>query len=431
MLSLTTTLLLLLSASAHNITHILSDLPDYAEYNKLLTQTKVADEVNARQTITVLVLKNSVVNSALKSQPLDAVKALLSIHVLLDYFDSDKLHNLTDGFITATTLYQASGVAQKRNGFVNITDVKGKVFFASATEGSNTTSYYTKPVKSEPFNISVVEISAPIDAPGVLTSATPPDVNLTAAMEKAGSRKFASLVEKLGVAKDFDALKAKGLTVFAPRDDAWQAKGLPDWAKVKEEDLRTVLRYHAAPSYYPVATLKGLKEKFITLATSGSGKFEIDPEASGDFVLLKTGVDTARVVSAAVDSAPVTVLLIDSVLLPVELFGNSSAHPPSGSPPSPSPSPAPKSPAPSPKAPTPSPQPVTPTPAPAVKPPTPSALPAPATPSGEVPVPVAAPAPVADAEPKKKSGGSRGSGGVLSALVWALVIGGASSMLLF
>uniref|UniRef100_A0A7N0V0R3 FAS1 domain-containing protein n=1 Tax=Kalanchoe fedtschenkoi TaxID=63787 RepID=A0A7N0V0R3_KALFE len=403
-------LLLSSSTSAHNITQILSGFPAFAQYNSLLSQTKVADEINSRQTITVLVLNDTVVNSALKSRPLDALKTLLSVHVLLDYFDSDKLHNLPDGSTTSTTLYQTSGVAPNRDGFVNIADAKGKVSFTSATEGSKTTAFFAREVKAEPYNISVVEISAPIE----VSAAAGKGVNLTAAMENAGCKRFAAMVAETGVASDYDGAKGTGLTVFAPRDDAWEAKGMPDWAKVAEEDLQTVLRYHAAPGYYPMATLKGMKGEFATLATGGGRRFGIVPEASGEFLLLETGVDDARVVNTIVDSAPVTVFLLDNVLLPVELFGNSSAHPPSGSP----------SPLPAPEAPTPPGSPSPPVKQPASSPvPTPPKGPSPAPPAPSEEVPAAAPAlaPADDGEPKSR--GDRVSVETLPALFFGLVIG--------
>ncbi|KAL9683801.1 hypothetical protein QQ045_023547 [Rhodiola kirilowii] len=421
-------LLILLSvttSSAHNITDILTSFPDYTEYNNLLTQTKLADEINNRQTITVLVLNNSVVTSALKSNPLDVIKTLLSIHVILDYFDATKLQNLPKGSTISTTLYQTSGVAPQRNGFVNITDSKGQVLFASATQGSKPTSVFTKSVKAEPYNISVIEISAPIDAPGVLNPPTTKGVNLTTAMINAGSKKFADLVTKLAVLQEYDDVKGTGLTVFAPSDDAWKNKGMPDWTKMSESDVRTVLRFHATPNYFPMATLKSMNEDFITLATIGADNYSIVPEASGDFVLLKTGVDSARVVNTIVDSAPVALFLIDNVLLPVQLFGNSSAPTPSGSP----------VPLPSPSSPTPLPEPGTtppsaqlgsspPASAPALTPPSEGPSQAPPAPSGEVPDIGPGPVPAADEDgKKKKNGGSRGSGEALSALLLAMVIG--------
>lgn len=71
---------------------------------------------------------------------------------------------------------------------MNITDLKGgKVGFGSAAPGSKLDSSYTKSVKQIPYNISVVEISAPIIAPGLLTAPAPSsDVNITALIEKAG-----------------------------------------------------------------------------------------------------------------------------------------------------------------------------------------------------------------------------------------------------
>ncbi|KAM0892964.1 hypothetical protein ACQ4PT_025436 [Festuca glaucescens] len=52
----------------------------------------------------------------------------------------------------------------------------------------------------------------------------------------------------------------KGLTLFAPTDDAFHAKGLPDLTKLTAADLVTLLDYHALPQYAPkaAASLIGL-----------------------------------------------------------------------------------------------------------------------------------------------------------------------------
>ncbi|KAI8545272.1 hypothetical protein RHMOL_Rhmol07G0028600 [Rhododendron molle] len=103
----------LTAISAHNITQILSPFPEYSQFNTYLTQTKLSDEINSRDTITVLVLNNEAISVlATEQSPLSVVKKVLSLHVLLDYFDAKKLHQISAGTALSTTLYQTSGDAQ-------------------------------------------------------------------------------------------------------------------------------------------------------------------------------------------------------------------------------------------------------------------------------------------------------------------------------
>lgn len=355
-----------ISIHAHNITEILSKFPEYSEFNSYLTQTKLADEINSRQTITVLALTNGAMSDVVGKHPLSVIKNVLSLHILLDYFDSTKLHKISDGTTLSTTLYQTTGNANGNLGSVNITDLKGgKVGFGSAVSHSPLASTYTKSVKQIEYNISVLEISSPIIAPGILTAPAPSalDFNITAALEKAGCKTFASLLVQSGVLKTYQTAIATGLTVFAPNDEAFKGKNVPDLNKLKSAEVVSLLQYHAVPSYTPIGTLKTKKDPISTLATNGASKYDLSASTAGDQVTLDTGVDSSRIASTVIDSTPFCIFTVDSVLLPEELFGKS---------PSPAPGPAPEtSPAPTPEGASPGPAPEASSPSPMVSPPAP------------------------------------------------------------
>lgn len=57
--------------------------------------------------------------------PLSVIKNALSLHILLDYWDNQKLHQISDGTTLSTTLYQTTGNAVGKLSIVNITDLKG------------------------------------------------------------------------------------------------------------------------------------------------------------------------------------------------------------------------------------------------------------------------------------------------------------------
>lgn len=283
--------------------------------------------------------------------PLSVIKSALSLLVLLDYYDPQKLHQISKGTTLSTTLYQTTGNAPGNLGFVNITDLQGgKVGFGSAASGSKLDSTYTKSVKQIPYNVSVLEISSPIIAPGILTAPAPSaDVNITALLEKAGCKTFASLLVSSGVIKTFESAISKGLTVFAPSDEAFKAAGVPDLTKLTNAEVVSLLQYHAANGYNPVGTLKTTKGSISTLATNGAGKFDLTVTTAGDSVTLHTGVDSSRLADTVLDSTPLAIFTVDNVLLPTELFGKAPSPAPAGEPvaaPSPAPTVASPSPAP-------------------------------------------------------------------------------------
>ncbi|KAE9460035.1 hypothetical protein C3L33_08058, partial [Rhododendron williamsianum] len=310
--------------SAHNITQILSPFPEYSQFNTYLTQTKLSDEINSRDTITVLVLNNAAISVlATEQSPLSVVKKVLSLHVLLDYFDAKKLHQISAGTALSTTLYQTTGDAQGQLGFVNITDLKGgKVGFSSAVAppGSALNSTYVKEVKTMPYHISVLEISEPILAPGILDAPSASNVNISALLEKAGCKKFVSLIEDTGVLKMYETASSTGLTMH--------------------NDVRSC-------RYAPKGTLKTTKGPISTMATNGAGKYDLTVTTAGDEVTLGTGYSSSRIASTVIDSPPVVIYTVDSLLLPPELSGSAPSTAPVASP-SQSPSPAVSAKAPSP-----------------------------------------------------------------------------------
>ncbi|KAL0848537.1 hypothetical protein Bca101_021784 [Brassica carinata] len=351
LLAFTLPLLAVLSpVSGHNITQILSESPEYSSFNSYLSQTKLADEINSRTTITLLVLNNGAMSTLAGKHPLSVVKNALSLLVLLDYYDPVKLHKISSGTTLTTTLYQTTGNAPGNLGFVNVTDLKGgKVGFGSAAPGSKLDSSYTKSVKQIPYNISVLEIDHPITAPGILTAPAPSAEglgNITGLLEKAGCKTFASLLVASGVLKTYESTVEKGLTVFAPSDEAFKAEGVPDLTKLTQAEVVSLLEYHALAEYKPKGSLKTNKEAISTLATNGAGKYDLTTSTSGDEVILHTGVGPSRLADTVVDETPVVIFTVDNVLLPTELFGKSPSPAPAPEPVSaPTPSPA-KSPSP-------------------------------------------------------------------------------------
>ncbi|XP_013688294.2 fasciclin-like arabinogalactan protein 8 [Brassica napus] len=314
----------------YNITKILANYPDYSSFNSYLSQTKLAEEINSYPTITLLALNNDAMASFAGKRQLSVVKKVLSLLTLLDYYDPESLHQISEGTTLSVTLYNnTAGNAPEYLGYVNITDLYGgQVAFGSAVSGSKLDSYFTKSVKQIPYSISVVEIDAPIIAPGILAAPAPSPANITGLLENAGCKTFAKMLAKSGVLKKYESVIKKGLTVFAPSDEAFKAKDVPDPTKLTKANMVSLLEYHALAHYKPKGSLKSNKNKVSTLATTGAGNFDLTTSTSGDEVVLHTGIASSRLVHTVLDATPVVIFTVDNVLLPTELFGNSHSPAP-------------------------------------------------------------------------------------------------------
>ncbi|KAI3932581.1 hypothetical protein MKW98_012552 [Papaver atlanticum] len=168
-------LLYVSSAQAFNITKLLAFYdPTYSTFNSYLTQANLASDINRRQTITVLAVPNSAMKS-LEGKSKDVIKDVMSLHVILDYFDDQKIHKLSRETALLTTLFQSSGVADGQQGFLNVTVLSsGEVAFGSAVKGAQLNAQLVKSVAAQPYNISVLEVSSLIIPQGIDNSPPSP-----------------------------------------------------------------------------------------------------------------------------------------------------------------------------------------------------------------------------------------------------------------
>lgn len=154
------------ATQAFDITKILSQYPEFSTFSKYLTETKLTEQINSRNTITVLAVDNSAI-SAISGKSADAIKAVVSTHIVLDFFDEKKLMEALGSKQQLTTLYQASGLAVNQQGFLKVALIgEGEVAFGSAVNGAATDAELVKTVTSQPYNISVLQVSKPIVFPG-------------------------------------------------------------------------------------------------------------------------------------------------------------------------------------------------------------------------------------------------------------------------
>ncbi|CAN6583523.1 unnamed protein product [Malus baccata var. baccata] len=169
--------LLFSASSAFNITKLLEKQSDFSNFNNLLSETKLADEINRRSTITILAVDNGAAGG-LSGKSSDLTKKILSVHVVLDYYDTDKLKKIfkSNKSATLTTLFQSTGEARKEQGFITVSVKDNQISFGSAAKGNNGDNHVSlvKSVISQPYNISVLQVGSIIDVPDIENSGSAP-----------------------------------------------------------------------------------------------------------------------------------------------------------------------------------------------------------------------------------------------------------------
>lgn len=166
-------ILILSQAKAFNITTLLDHYSSFSNFNNYLTQTGVAAAINSRQTITLLVVENGDL-SPLNGKSQEVLANIMRVHVLLDYYDVQKLQTLPNKTVKVPTLFQTTGQAKHDQGFLNMTDLgTGSISLGSAAKGETLGSNLVKSIASQPYNISIMQISNVIIPLGIDSSTTP------------------------------------------------------------------------------------------------------------------------------------------------------------------------------------------------------------------------------------------------------------------
>ncbi|XP_010432871.1 PREDICTED: fasciclin-like arabinogalactan protein 5 [Camelina sativa] len=169
------TILLVFSkvVTADNITLAFEKYSNFSTMSNLFTQTKLTVPISKYQTITVLAVSNDAISSITNRSDVE-LKNILMTHVILDYYDELKLQGMREKSIMLTTLYQTTGLGEEMNGFLNVTKLEGRVYFGSAVKNSPLNAEYVSTVYHNPYNLSIIEISMPIVAPGLSLAVLPP-----------------------------------------------------------------------------------------------------------------------------------------------------------------------------------------------------------------------------------------------------------------
>lgn len=276
--------LLTSSAMGFNITKILDQYPEFSTFNNLLSQTQVADQINSRNTITVLALDNDAA-AVLSRKPAEVLKMLVGVHVVLDYYDKDKISQLSKKTAILTTLFQSSGKATGQQGFLKVSVLyNGEVAIGSAVAGSSRDSRVLKLVTSQHYNVSVLQISAAVIPAGMdNTNASTPTTTTSPAASPESSVAPAVDAPKISGIEDGPAMapESSGGAADAPIIDSPPSPAAPAGAPGSDE----IGEDPSAESPGPIAPDPGaddIPEEGITPGASGPSSNEIETGPATD-----------------------------------------------------------------------------------------------------------------------------------------------------
>ncbi|RDX70376.1 Fasciclin-like arabinogalactan protein 14, partial [Mucuna pruriens] len=164
-----------------DITKILNQYPEFALFNKYLTETKLVDQINSRSTVTVLVLDDNTM-ATVAGNTSDVIKVIMSTQVLVNYYDEKKWVEVGATHEPMENLFQSSGAAMDNHGYIYVAVVEeGEIAFRSASTANNAAYdvYLVKTVVKEPDVYSIFEVSKPIEsAPPTLNGSTTLDASM-------------------------------------------------------------------------------------------------------------------------------------------------------------------------------------------------------------------------------------------------------------
>ncbi|MCO5579310.1 hypothetical protein L7F22_033165 [Adiantum nelumboides] len=318
-----------------NITGILARASGFSLFNRLLSRTGVAEEINARSSVTILAPNDDALGPLLAGYegggiPQQQISDTLRYHVLLEYMDVPDMRARPPGQLV-TTLYQTTGRAAGELGWVSLSvEPNNNVCVGLPFPNVPPNATVISTISLFPYNISVLQIDKVLVPPELAQSPPPPfpQINITDALVRANRfNTFVAFLQATGVDQTFqDSESKEGITIFAPADEAFAALPASSLQKLTAQQKILVLEYHALNTYYALGTLKEFKNPAApTVATSdprsgGAGQFTVNVTSVDGVFTIYTGIVAAPVVDTVLEEAPVSIFVIEKVLLPKTLF---------------------------------------------------------------------------------------------------------------
>ncbi|GAB2285215.1 Fasciclin-like arabinogalactan protein 7 [Dionaea muscipula] len=176
-------------------------------------------------------------------------------------------------------------------------------------------------------------------SPSPAPAPAPDHVNLTHLLTYAGPFKtFLNYLEFTQVLESLQnqANTTEGITLFAPKDDAFSSLKKPTLSNLTQDQLRSLCLFHALPHYYSLSDFENLTRSG-PISTLAGGQYTLNMTDDSGTIHLSSGWTSTRISSSVVSTDPIAVYEVNKVLLPEAIFGTDI--PPTSAP---APAPAPE-----------------------------------------------------------------------------------------
>ncbi|XP_020083485.1 fasciclin-like arabinogalactan protein 7 [Ananas comosus] len=194
-----------------------------------------------------------------------------------------------------------------------------------------TMMFITPSIAQSPPSPFLAPTPAPAPAPA------PHHVNLTDLLSVAGPfHTFLSYLLQTQVINTFQNQANntdQGITIFVPRDSAFAALKQSTFANLTQDQLKSLLLYHAFPKYYSLAEFKNLSS-LNPVSTFAGGQYSLNLTDNMGLIRVQSQWSNPKITSSVFSTAPVAVYEVDKVLLPMQIF---STDPPLAPAPAPAP----------------------------------------------------------------------------------------------
>lgn len=307
-----------LASAAFDVVSVLSAFPEYSAFTQALQSTGVAAEINAQNSVSLLVVPNLPGGFTLEE-----VADILRFHTVLQAVDNDFLTHLPGGTQVFTTLYQRTGRAGEQ-GSVNITNQPDGTTGVGLVGAPAPSATVVKNVTRVAYEISVFEITNAIVPNGLAEAAI---TNVTESLAAGGQyATLLTLLQSNGLVKAVQDLASTGLTLFAPTDSAFNnIKNTLNTLTPAQQTL--VLTYHVVPQYINGGQLLASNQVINTAA----GYTFVLTNVNGKPVI-QTGIVNSTEQATIADKSPAAIYAVDTVLIPPALFAPAPAPAPELSP---------------------------------------------------------------------------------------------------
>ncbi|XP_008228867.1 PREDICTED: mucin-17-like [Prunus mume] len=335
------------SSSAFNITQILNKYPEFSIFNDYLTRTQVSNQINERRTLTILVANNEAMSS-LVGQPMDVIRKVLSLQVVLDYYNVQKFHNLPVSKPTRIiTLLEAADKPNGQQGFVNITN--GDTISIVSGAGSDQALVIRDVVADELFTISVVQINkvivpsgltSPPSSPSLSPSPSPSSSTFNITKILNDYPEFSQFNTYLTDTQVCDQINARTTVTVLVVNNAAMSSLVGKSTEIQKRvlSLHVITDYYTSQSFHNFPTLKTTQLTTLLQASFQSNGFQgLLNATSGDAVSIVSaaGSDKVEIVKDIfTENLKISVVQINNLIVPSDSTSPSSSPSPSESSPS-------------------------------------------------------------------------------------------------